>query len=320
MEYKDYYKILGVDRKASKEEVKKAYRKLALKYHPDRNPGDKASEETFKDINEANQVLSDDEKRARYDQLGQAYSSWQQRGAAPGNFNWDDWFTTPSGGGVRVEMGDLNDMFGGGGGGFSDFFSRIFGGVGGMQADFRGAPGGRPQPRRAAAPTYQEQVTISLQEAFLGATRLLQIDGRRLEVKIPVGARTGTKVRVPGVGPGGPGGRKGDLYLVIQVADDPRFHRRGDNLHAEAPVGLYTAILGGEVKVTTLSGDVVLTIPPGTQPGQTFRLEGRGMPRLKQPDQRGDLLVKVKVQIPRQLTEEQRALVEELAKADRREP
>ena len=147
MEYKDYYKILGVDRKASKEEVKKAYRKLALKYHPDRNPGDKSAEEAFKDINEANQVLSDDEKRARYDQLGQAYSSWQQRGAAPGNFNWEDWFTTPSGGGVRVEMGDLNNIFSGGSGGFSDFFSRIFGGMGGMQTDFRGAPGGRPQAR-----------------------------------------------------------------------------------------------------------------------------------------------------------------------------
>ncbi len=297
MEYKDYYKILGVDRKASKEEVKKAYRKLALKYHPDRNAGDKSAEEFFKDINEANQVLSDDEKRARYDQLGQAYSSWQQRGASPGNFNWEDWVTTPSGGGVRVEMGDLNDILGGGGRGFSDFFSQIFGGMG-------GAAGGRPQARRTAAPTYQEQVTISLHEAFLGATRLLQIDGRRLEVKIPAGARTGTKVRVPGVGPSGPGGRKGDLYLVIQVADDPRFHRKGDNLHLEVPVGLYTAILGGEVKVTTLSGDVVLTIPAGTQPGQTFRLEGRGMPKLKQPDKRGDLLVKVKIQDPQSIDRE----------------
>jgi curved DNA-binding protein len=316
MEYKDYYKILGVDRKASQEEIKKAYRKLALKYHPDRNPDDGSAEERFKDINEANQVLSDDEKRSRYDQLGQAYSSWQQRGAAPGSFNWDDWFATPSGGGVRVDMGDLNDILGGSGGGFSEFFSRIFGGMGGMQADFRGA-GGRPQSRRTAAPNYQEQVTISLHEAFRGGTRELQIDGRRLEVKIPVGARTGTKVRVPGVGPSMPGGQKGDLYLIIQVAEDPRFHRKGDNLHAEIPVDLYTAMLGGEVKVPTLSGDVMLTIPAGTQPEQIFRLEGRGIPRLKQPKERGDLLVKIKVQIPKQISDEQRALVKELAKADR---
>lgn len=300
MEYKDYYKILGVDRNASLEEIKRAYRRLALKYHPDRNPGDKEAEEKFKEINEAYQVLSDPEKRARYDQLSDSYRQWQSMGGGP--FRWEDWFTTP--GGVRVEFRDLDDLFGGVGG-FSEFFRRIFGGMG---MDFG------PQPQ--ATPAYEQPIAITFQEAYHGTTRHLEVNGRRLEVKIPPGARTGTRVRLSRAVPLG-GGQFADLYLVVQVAPDPRFEREGDDLHTEVTVDLYTAVLGGEVRVPTPAGDVMLTIPPGTQPGQVFRLRGRGMPKLNRPGQYGDLYVKVQVALPRRLSQRERELFTELARLHR---
>jgi curved DNA-binding protein len=311
MEYKDYYKTLGVDRKASEEDIKRAYRKLALQYHPDRNPGDSKAEEKFKEVNEAYQVLSDPAKRARYDQLGESYSRWQQRGAPQGGFNWEEWATAGPAGNVRVEYGDLEDLFGGGG--FSEFFQRIFGGRPDMGSTYtRRAPtGSRQSPTRR--PTFEQQVTISLQEACQGSSRRIEVDGRRLEVKTPPGAKTGTKIRVADAVTTSEG-QKGDLYLVIQVAEDPRFDRKGDDLYTDAPVDLYTAILGGEVTVTTMTGDVVLTIPPGTQPAQTFRLAGRGMPQLKNPQKRGDLYVRARVNIPRRINDKERELLEELAR------
>lgn len=306
MEYKDYYKILGVDRKASGEEIKRAYRKLALKYHPDRNPNNKQAEEKFKEINEANQVLSDPQRRLRYDQLGDSYAHWQQRGGSPGSFNWDEWVgRAPGGGNVRVEMGGLEDLFSGGLGDFSEFFRSIFGGIGGA-----GSPTSRR--RQAAIPAYQHEVTISLAEAFFGTTRRIEVDGRRLEVKIPRGARSGTKIRVAEAY-SSTDGRKGDLFLLIQVAEDARFTPHKDDLNTKIDIDLYTAVLGGEVAVQTISGNVVLTIPPGTQPGAKFRLVGQGMPRLKNPDTRGDLFVNVNIKIPRNLSPRQRELFRELA-------
>jgi curved DNA-binding protein len=311
MEYKDYYKILGVERKASEEEIKRTYRKLALKYHPDRNPGDKKAEEKFKEINEAYQVLSDPQKRQRYDQMGDSYQRWQQRGA-PGGFNWDEWARAQGGGNVRVEEVDLDDLFGGGLGGFSEFFRRFFGGM----QDLGGADAlrGRSTARRAPQ-SYQYEVAISLREAFMGTARRIEVDGRRLEVKIPAGARTGTRVRVPEAVTA-PNGAKGDLFLVIQVMDDPLYERKGDDLYTDVEVDLYKAVLGGEVAVHTLSGNVMLTIPAGTQSGQTFRLGGRGMPRIKNPQSHGDLYVRVKVKIPRGLSAEQRELFEKLARTN----
>jgi len=317
MEYKDYYKILGVERSAGKDEIKRSYRKLALKYHPDRNPGDKQAEEKFKEINEAYQVLSDPEKRARYDQIGESYTRWRQRGGRPGEFNWEDWFTQPSGGapgGVRVEVGDLDDLFGGGMGGFSEFFRSIFGGM----ADIGTAPQGERRSRRGPTQprrqSHEQPVTISLHEAFQGTTRRIEVDGRQIEVKIPPGALTNTKIRVPDALSSN-NGQKADLYLVVKVAEDPRFERRGHDLYTDVTVDIYSAVLGGEVTVPTLSGNVVLSIPAGTQPGQTFRLSGRGMPRLRDPQKRGDLYARLKVQIPRDLTPRQRELFEELAKS-----
>lgn len=307
MEYKDYYKILGVDRSANENEIRRAYRKLALKYHPDRNPNDSSAEEKFKEINEANQVLSDPQKRTRYDQLGESYTQWQARGAPTGGFNWEDWANVRTGGGTRVDMGDLEDMFGGQ---FSEFFRNIFGG---MYNTGPRTQNQRTRSSQARKPEYQQKVTISLTEAFQGATRRLEIQDRKLEVKIPPGAHTGTKVRVPGA-IASPTGERDDLYLVLEVADDPRFERKGDHLHTTAALDLYTAILGGEIAITTLSGKIMLTIPPSTQPDQVFRVSGRGMPHMKEPQTHGDLFVKVKIQIPQHLTQQQKQLFEQLAR------
>ena len=310
MDYQDYYKTLGVDRKAGEEEIKRAYRKLAMKYHPDRNPGNKQSEEKFKEINEAYQVLSDPQKRGRYDQLGETYNQYQQHGGSPGGFNWEDWYTSrPVGGNVHVEYGDINDILGGG---FSEFFNRIFGGAAGSSRTRARQEVYRSKP--APPQSYEQEVDISLYEAYHGSKRLLELDGRRLEVKIPPGARTGTKVRVPQVVPAGTPEQKADLLLVIKVADDPVYERKGNDLYTEVPIDLLTAVLGGKTEVETLSGKVVLSIPPGTQPGQTFRLAKKGLPLLKSPDQHGDLYVRVKVNIPRELTEKQKELFQQLAK------
>jgi len=297
MDYKDYYQILGVARSASADEIRSAYRKLALKYHPDRNPGDKQAEEKFKEMNEAYQVLSDPQKRGRYDQLGSAYSNYERSGGQPGGFDWGQWANRGSGG----QQVNFDDLFGGaGGGGFSDFFSAIFGGMGGMS----GMAGGDGRTRRA--PHYEQPVSISLQEAYEGATRLLETGGRRVQIKIPAGAKPGTKVRVTGGAPDG-----SDLYLKVEVQDDQRFERDGNDLYAPVSVDVFTAMLGGEVEVPTMTGRVKLTIPAGTQPEQKIRIAGRGMPQLKNPEARGDLIVQVKVRMPKKLSAEQQSLVQQ---------
>jgi curved DNA-binding protein len=310
MEYKDYYKVLGVDKKATTEEIKKAYRNLAKKYHPDKNPGDKAAEEKFKEINEANEVLSDPEKRAKYEQLSDSYQAWQQAGGTPGSFRWEDLFGGMGGGGTtRVEVNDLGDIFGEMGG-FSDFFRAFFG------REMGGRPtGGRtrtayPQQRQPAA--YQQELTISMYEAFHGTTRTLSMDGRKTEFSIPAGVKTGTKIRASGAGPKDARGQSSDIYLVINVSPDPRFERMGEDLLTEKTIDLYTAVMGGETKIETFSGDVLLKIPPGTQPGQVFRLAGKGMPVLKSKNKFGNLLVTINVRIPKKLTEEQKKLFESL--------
>ena len=317
MEYKDYYKILGVERKATKEEIKRSYRQLALKYHPDHNPGDKQAEEKFKEINEAYQVLSDSDKRARFDQLGDSYSQWQRKGRSPGSFNWEEWSTpSQSPGGVRVEVGDLEDILGMSGlGGFSEFFRRIFGDFGpqaapGQTYSRSGRPPQSGVPR--SLPTYEQPVAIGLYEAYQGTSRRVEVDGRKLEIKIPPGAKTNTKIRVANVIPD-PSGQKGDLYLVVKVADDPRFIRKGNDLHTDISIDLYTAVLGGEVTVQTLSGNILLSIPSGTQSDKIFRLNARGMPQMKNPEKYGDLYVKVSVSIPRELTPHQKELFKELS-------
>jgi len=299
MDYRDYYKILGVERKASEDEIRKAYRKLAKQYHPDYNPDNKQAEDRFKEINEAYEVLSDAKKRSTYDRLGSDYSQWQRRGN-PGDFNWGQYGGAPGGTRVNVNMDDLNDMFGGGGG-FSDFFQTIFGGMGGARS------GARPQSQG-----YQQELEITLEEAYKGTTRRIQTAGKEKNVRIPVGVRTGSKVRVAGAGPNGL-----DLYLIVNVLDDKKFERRVNDvndLNTTANVSVFTVLLGGEAEVETMEGKVKLNIPAGTQPEQTFRLAGRGMPHLKNPKEKGDLYVKLKIQIPKYLSAKQRELLDEASR------
>ena len=303
MDYKDYYQVLGISRKANKDEIRKAYRKLAMQYHPDKNPDDKQAEERFKEINEAYQVLKDSKKRAHYDRMGSAYSSWQQGGGRGGGFDWGQWSRgTPGGtrstpGGTRVNTGGFGEDI------FSDFINSIFGGTGAAGSSIRGNPG------RRGNSAYQQQVEISLEDAFNGTTIQLNVDGKRKQVKIPPGVRTGSKVRATGAGPNGL-----DLYLIVQVKENKNFTRKGNNLHTSATVSVFTAILGGEAEVQTLTGKVKLTIPPGTQPEQVFRVSGRGMPHLKSQSDKGDLLVRIKVEIPSQLSSKQKELLEEASK------
>lgn len=312
MEYKDYYKILGVERKASQDDIKKAFRKLAMKYHPDQNKDNKQAEEKFKEINEAYEVLSDPKKRERYDQLGSSYAQWQQRGGNPGNFNWNEWVSSQGARGAQANQGDFEDIFGG----FSDFFSAIFGGMpvsGRAQYGQATRPGARQAVRQPAK--LEQKVQITLEEAYHGTQRILQIEDRRIEVKIPAGARNGTKVRVAGAGPASGYGQKSDIYLVIEVLPHNKYTLNGSDLTTEVKVDLFTAVLGGTVTVNTLSGNVSLTIPPGTQPGQKFRLTGRGMPELKSPNSFGNLFAQLKVEIPKKLTDDQKHLFEELRKS-----
>jgi curved DNA-binding protein len=315
MDYKDYYQTLGVNRDADEKEIKRAYRKLARQHHPDVNPGDKKAEERFKEINEAYEVLSDPEKRSKYDQLGSEWQRWQQTGGGPGAFDWGRWAAAgaPGAQGQRVHVRygtpeDMEDLFGGTSP-FSDFFTQIFGGAGAGAA-----PGGfeyRVRPQRGQ--DYEQEVEVSLRDVYQGTARTLQKDGRRLEVKIPAGARTGTRVRMAGEGgPGAAGGEAGDLYLRVKVLPDPQFERRDDDLHVTVPVELYAAVLGGQVQVPTLGGTVMLTVPAGTQNGRVFRLRGKGLPRLQKAGQHGDLYVKVDVQLPTRLNSRQRELFEEL--------
>jgi curved DNA-binding protein len=305
---KNYYDVLGVGKDASDKEIKAAYRKLARQYHPDVNPGNTQAETRFKEINEAYEVLGDEKKRRSYDELGPNWHRWQQAGQA-GGFNWDQWARGNSGSRPRATPEDFEDLFGGGGGNFSDLFGTIFGG---------GGPGRTrtyQQSRPQTGQDIEQEIEISLTEAYLGTTRLLNKEGRRLQVKIPAGAKTGLKVRMRGEGQSGfYGGEAGDLYLKVKVAADPRFERKEDDLYTTVPVDLYTTILGGEIRVPTLSGEVTLKIPAGSQNGQSFRLRSKGMPKLHRTDEYGDLYAKLDVRLPTSLNAEQRDLFEQLRK------
>src|SRR5512136_1573328 len=252
MDYQDYYKVLGVEKNATQAQMKKAYRKLAREYHPDMNPGDKKAEERFKRINEAYEVLSDQDKRRKYNQLGASYQQYQHMGGDPRGFDWSQWtggFGGQPGGNVRVEYGDLGDLFGGGD--FSDFFTSIFGGAGAGQDVFQRASRSASSPGVRGRDAEQE-IEITLEEAFAGTARVLSRDGQRIEVKIPAGASTGTRVRLKGQGTSGIGGPAGDLYLVVRVLPHETFERDGDHLRCKLAVDLYTAVLGGEAVVHAL--------------------------------------------------------------------
>lgn len=319
MEYKDYYKTLGVSKSADKDEIKKAYRKLARQYHPDMKPGDKKAEEKFKEINEAYEVLSDPAKRQKYDQFGASWQQYTSGGGRAQDFDWSPWTSSRGGQAYTrtVTPEELQQIFGEslggdfGGFGFSDFFEMLFGNLG--QRGGRTASRERPaRPQRGR--DSEHQVQISLEDAFHGTTCGLQYsDGRRIEAKIPPGVKTGSRIRLSGQGEaGGGGGQSGDLYLKIEIAPHPAFTRDGDDLKTTVPIDLYTALLGGKISVPTLERPVELTVPPETSNGKTFRLRGLGMPRLRRETERGDLYATVQVQLPKNLSQPEKELFNKL--------
>jgi DnaJ-class molecular chaperone len=324
MEFKDYYATLGVAKTASEKEIKQAFRKLARKHHPDVNPGDKAAEAKFKEINEANEVLGDPEKRRKYDELGANWRAYEQAGAAGGpQGGWDVHFGAGGqGGGFRtMTQEEMNAMFGEGDP-FSDFFHTFFGGAMGGQPQEGGRRGrGRTRGARQGRDVEQE-LELSLEDAFQGTTRRLAIkhDGhsRTVDVRIPAGVGDGSRVRIAGEGEMGMGGGKGgDLYLRIRLAGHPRFERKGKDLYTKVHIPLTTAVLGGEADVPTLAGRTLrLKVPGTTQNGQTFRLKGHGMPSTSKPEP-GDLYATVEVVLPKSLSPEQRQHFEALAALDK---
>ena len=331
MDVKDYYQTLRAPRTATQAEIKKAFRKLAREHHPDKKPGDKVAEQRFKDINEANEVLSDPDKRAKYDRFGSDWEAYERAAKAGGTTGRASGRATGTagdpfgpggafagyagfgssanqGGNIRYEFRTSGSPGAGPAGGFSDFFEMLFGdeagGRGGASPLGGTRRGGHMDTTRTVLAPVEATAEISLEEAFHGASRIVDVGGRRLEVTIPRGVDTGSRVRLTGKGPDGR-----DLVVVIKLAPDPVFTRRGADLDREIPVTLHESLLGGEVPVKTLKGRVLLTLPAGTQNGKSFRLTGQGMPRLKGGTS-GDLYVRVRVILPTNLSDEAKATAE----------
>jgi curved DNA-binding protein len=342
VKFKDYYEVLGVKREASEDQIRQAYRKLARKHHPDLNPGDKAAEEKFKEINEANEVLSDPEKRKRYDQLGA---------------NWRDGaeFTPPPGWGqVNVEFGDLRDIFGGAagtaaggpGGAFSDFFEMLFGG----SRDAGAAESRRARPRgRTRGQDAEAEMEIALEDAHRGGRHRITMQAVRacptcngtgmtngaacatcrgtgqvispktIDVNIPPGARAGSVIKLPRQGqPGMGGGEPGDLFVKLQLKPHPTFTVTGDDLTVDVPITASEAVLGATIEVPTIDGKAEMKVPAGSQSGQRLRLRGQGLN--KRGGGRGDLYVRLKVVVPTQPSEREKQLYQELAAASQFKP
>lgn len=313
MEFKDYYKTLGLEKGADAAAVKKAYRKLAGKYHPDKNPGNKSAEDKFKQINEANEVLSDPEKKQRYDQLGS---------------NWNDSAHEGAGGHRRrsrqFSEDDMSGMFGGGAGGggnagFSDFFETFFGrsGMGGGGGPGGGRQGGAWGTQGRPGNEYQADVEISLEEAYAGAKKIFEINDKKLKLAFKPGIADGKVIRLEGKGgPGSGGAPDGDLHLRIHVLPHPIFERRGDDLHMTIDVETQDAVAGKVEEVRTLGGSVKLRIPPGTDNGKAFRLKGQGMPAYD-GGAHGDLYVTVRLRLPRNLKPAEAEFLKKMAESRR---
>jgi curved DNA-binding protein len=314
MEYRDYYKILGISKTAAQDEIKKAYRKLAVKFHPDKNKGNKEAEEKFKEINEANEVLSNPEKRKKYDELGENWKYYQQSGNSQ-DFDWSKYSNQGSGAGGRQsqytyqrDANNTNDAFGGGEG-FSDFFETLFGqGFGGQTK--------RRTARRAAKIKGQDvmaEMSITLEDAYKGAEKIFDLDGQSIKLKIRPGISDGQSLKLPGKGePGHNSGTPGDLLLKIHVLSDPVFERKGDDIYTELRVNLFTAVLGGKTSLKTFKGTINVNISKESQNGKVLRLQGLGMPVYGKTNQYGDLYAKLSVEIPTNLNEKEIKLFTEL--------
>ena len=314
MEYKDYYDILGVDRSATQKEIKKNYRKLAAKYHPDKNPDDPSAEDKFKEVGEAYEVLKDPEKRKLYDRAGADWKQYQQaQGGGANNFDWSQY----GGGRQRVNV-NFEDMYGGGrqqGGGspFSSFFESLFGGPGG--GGYQQQQQYRTHQQRPGGQDAKATVSIPLKEIFTDTQKTFRINGEQVKITIPAGIESGKRLKLKGKGqPSNMGGVRGDLYLSVRVDVPEGFDRKGQNIYQDVDLDLYTALLGGTIVVPTLSGKVKLTIPEGTQNGKLFKFTGRGLPKFRSTGKRGDYFVRTHIQLPENLSEKEKELMKKLQK------
>lgn len=310
MAYIDYYKILGVDKNADEKSIKKAYRKLARKFHPDVNPGDQGAEKKFKEINEANAVLSDPEKRKQYDKYGE---------------NWEHAEAFAKAGGQQQYQQQRQGGFGGRGGGqyeqftysgdagdFSDFFRDMFGG-GGSRAG--GDPFGGQYRRSMKGQDFNAEIQLPLTEIMEEKKHVINVNGNKIRITVPSGIEDGQTIRIKDQGgPGIEGGQKGDLYLTFHITNNTKFQRQGSILIENVHLDVYQAILGAEVTIQTLHGKIKMKIPAGTQPGETIRLKGKGLPEYKKKGKHGDLLLKVQVSIPKNITDKEKELFTELSK------
>jgi curved DNA-binding protein len=295
MEFIDYYKALGLDKNASQDDIRKAYRKLARKYHPDVNPDNKEAHKKFQEINEANEVLGDPEKRKKYDQYGKDWQHAEQFEQARQQRS-----QRQSSGGTGQEFyGDFGD------GDFSDFFESMFG----------GGSGRRKRETKFRGRDYDAQLRLSLRDAYTTHQRTITINDKNVRITIPAGVENGQKIRLKGYGaPGVNGGPAGDLYITLVIDDDAQFKRSGNDLHITAQIDLYTAVLGGETTVDTLAGKIKLKVPAGTQNDTKVRIKGKGFPVYKKEGEFGDMYVTYKVSIPTNLNEKEKELFTELSK------
>lgn len=297
MEFIDYYKVLGLDKTASQADIKKAYRKLARKYHPDLNPNDKAAQAKFQQINEAHEVLSDPEKRKKYDQYGKDWQHAEQfeqarQQQATGGFG---------GFGGQAYSGSFEQDT------FSDFFEQMFGGGGGTRDAGRGP--------RFRGQDYNAELQLNLSEVYTSQKQTLTVNGKKIRITIPAGVENGQTIKIKGYGgPGGQGGPKGDLYITFHIVNDTRFKREKENLYSTEEIDLYTAMLGGEKTVDTFTGKAKLNIKPETPTGTRVKLRGKGFPKYKRENEYGDLFITYEVQIPTNLSEREKELFKELQK------
>jgi curved DNA-binding protein len=306
MDYKDYYKTLGVDKKASQDEIKKAFRKLAVKYHPDKNPGDKKAEEKFKELSEANEVLSDPAKRKKYDELGSNWQQYQRQDTGTHSEDFGQWANQGGFGSRGFSQGD----FMGGSGDFSDFFEAFFGGSG---ASGFGNTRQRAT-RRARGQNAEGEMDITLEEAFHGTTRQVSVNGQKINLKVKPGIAEGQILRVKGKGgAGASGGESGDLLITIHIAKHQRFELKGNDLYFDQPLDIYTAVLGGKIDVQLIDKTIKITVPAGTDSGTKLRLKGMGMPLYDSPTQRGDAYVRMIIKVPKNLSAHEKELFMQLA-------
>ena len=309
MAYIDYYKILGVGKNASVDDIKKAYRKLARKLHPDLNPNDKESHRKFQELNEANEVLSDPEKRAKYDKYGKNWKQGEEYEKAQqqyeqqwGQQQWGGTGSAGAGGQTFYTQGDFSDDD------FSDFFHSMFGG------GFSQRSGGSARRKRYKGADYQAELRLTLRQALDTHQQTLAINGKNVRITIPAGVANGQKIKLTGYGQPGQGdGPSGDLYITFVIEEDKDFKRLGDDLYTEVEVDLYTAVLGGEVMINTLDGQVKMNIKPGTQPGSKLRLKGKGFPVYKKDNAFGDLYITLKVVLPDNLSDSEKDLFTQLS-------